>query len=463
MTAETSDRGASYRAVLGVVVASTFLAMLAYTGPLGNAVTLTAAFDSSVAGDTWILASMSVGLAVTLLAAGVIADRIGRRRVFQLGVAVFVAANIACALASGAGVFVAARILAGVGATGMIATGLGLVSATNPGPRRQTTTAAGWSVAMGGGIAAGPVLVGLFDLADAWRWFYVLLAVCGVATWAGAHWLVPAHAPTPASAPRKFDALGFVLLIGFLAALIVGIVEVRTGDTAAIAALFAAAAILLAAFVASQFFGARRLIEPEVLAHRPFLAATAAGFGTGLGVIAVMSFAPTYFVKGLGMTTLQAGGLIALWSGTSAVAALLIARHTARISGPAQLLIGLVGVASGILLMVGVATTADLARLVAGTVVAGVASGLLNSGLARQSVATVPERYAATGTAANNTARYLGAAIGVSVASIMAAAGGLGGENLSAGWDRVVWSGAAASLVLAAVVAVLSARSRRAA
>ncbi|WP_289232477.1 hypothetical protein [Barrientosiimonas endolithica] len=75
--------------------------MVAYAGPLGNAVTLSAALDASAAGTTWVLASMSVGLAVTLLAAGVVADALGRARVFALGAMVF-AGPTSCAPSSAA-------------------------------------------------------------------------------------------------------------------------------------------------------------------------------------------------------------------------------------------------------------------------------------------------------------------------------------------------------------------------
>lgn len=446
----------SYRAVLTVVVASTFLAMLAYTGPLGNAVTLTAAFGAGPAGTTWILASMSVGLAVTLLAAGVVADRIGRREVFELGTVLFIASNLVCTVAPDAAVFVAARIVAGIGTTGMIATGLGLVVGLGDvATRHRSTTATWWSVAMGAGIAAGPVLSGTFDLFDGWRWFYGLLTVGGIAMLIGVRRAVPVQ-PVRTGHPREFDPAGFVLLTTFLAVLITAIVEVRAGLSPTTVLLFAGSAVLMAAFVVSQRFGRRRLIAPEILTHRPFLAATTAGFGTGIGVISVMAFAPSYFTLGLGMTTLQAGALTTVWSATSAVAALVFARHTARISGTTQLAIGLVGVSVGTALMVAPTAALGSTRLVVGLFVAGIASGLLNGGLARQAVAAVPAEHAATGTAANNTARYLGAAIGVSAASVITAAVGM-----TIGWNDVAIAGTIASLITATFVLLLTPRHNR--
>ena len=454
MTTDAS-RG-TYPAVLAVVAASTFLAMAAYTAPFGNAVSLTAALRATPAESSWILASMSVGLAATLLAAGVVADRIGRHAVFEIGSLIFVGANIVSAAAPEAIVFVIARVIAGIGATGMIATGLGLVSATAREPRHHTATATVWSIMMGAGIAVGPVVAGMLDLVGAWRWLYVFFALGGLAIWISAHRTCrPRHSSIQPARSTRFDILGFVLITAFLAVLVTAIVLVRSAGPTTSTLLFALAAALLAGFVLSQRLGTRRLIQPSLFVRKDFLATTTAGLGAGLGIVGVMAFAPTYFVAGVGLSTLQAGSMSALWASTSAVAALVLARRTARISGPVQLMLGLGGAALGAGLMTGIGESSGAARLIVSLIVAGVAAGVLNTGLARQAVASVPAEDAATGTAANNTARYLGVAIGVSLASLITT------NNATVhGWNLVVWIGAGASLIATIAVAGLSRTAR---
>ncbi|HUH53966.1 MAG TPA: MFS transporter, partial [Microbacteriaceae bacterium] len=117
--------------------------------------------------------------------------------------------------------------------------------------------------------------------------------------------------------------------------------------------------------------------------------------------------------------------------------------------------IGLTGAALTMLLMLGAGTASSLTSLIIGLILTGLATALSNAGLARQSVATVPAKDAATGTAAINTARYIGAAVGMSIVSMIAATG-----NINEGWNHVVWFGAAASLVIAVAVAFLSRRTR---
>lgn len=434
-----------YAPVLATVTASTFVAMLAYAGPLGNAVTLNGALGAGAAGATWILASMSVGLAAALVAAGVVADRIGHRRVFLAGAVLFLAANAACAATSTVAPFVCARIAAGIGAAGLIATGLGLVASVSEHDGHRARTAVWWSSSMGAGIGLGPIVTGLLDLVGGWRLYYVILGAVGVLLWAAARRIpsVPPRRPD-----RRFDLAGVVLLTGALVAAVASIVEFRAAahGLAIVLALFAV--LLTAALVLAQRYGRATLVDPSLFRHRGFLAATVAAFGTGLSVISAMSYAGTFAVRGLSLSTLHAGGLLVLWSGTSAVAALCFSRLGHVLSGRAHLVGGLGGTAFGLLLTAGLADGASPTRLVPGLIVAGIATGLLNTGLAREAIASVPADAAAMGSGVNNTARYIGSSLGVTIAGVLAT----GSASAIVGWNTVAWAAAAASLVCAVVV-----------
>lgn len=450
----TRPTQSSYAAVLAVVGLSTWVSMLAYAGPLGNVVTLTRALRTSATGSAWVLASMSIGLAVTLLVAGVIADEIGHRRVFALGAWLFAAANLVCGLTDSVTVFVLARLVAGAGATGMIATGLGLVAAVSAHDEHRRRTATWWSVAMGAGIALGPIGTGLLDRIDGWHLFYLGLAGGGALLG-----LAAARLQLPAADRRtsaRLDLLGFALLTGALATGVTAIVQFRTGAGWGAFVLLAAALLLTLALVLSQRRGRSTLIDPTLFRHRGFLAATLAGFGTGFGVIAAMSYACSHFVLGLGMSTLAAACLLAAWSGTSAVAALIAARLAANLPGPAQLAGGLAGTAVGLLLLI--PATSPLGML-PGLLVAGASSGVLNAGLARQAVATVPADRAAMGSGANNTARYLGASLGVTLAATLVGHA----PSLALGWQRVALvTGLAAALSALGVLLLSRAHARAA-
>ena len=446
-----------FEAALGLTAISTFVAMVGYTGPLGNAPTLASALAASPGQATWILSSMSLGLAIGLLPAGGLADLSGRRRVFTLGAAVFAAGSVVCAVAATPVLFLVGRLVEGVGAAGMIATGLGLVAAASTDATQRARAAAWWGASMGLGIAVGPVLTGLFDLAGWWQATYWLLALAGagIAMAARAYFV-----ETAVVGDRRLDLVGAALLTGGLAALLTALVEARQGERTVALVCGGVALVLLAGFVVSQRQGRAPMVPAALLRRRDFLAATVAATSTGAGVIALMSFSCSFLATGLGLSSFQAGAALGIWSGTSAVAAMLSRRLAPRLSGSTQLVVGLAATGAGMLLLTGLDTTSTVVRLLPGLLVAGVATGILNGGLGRQSVATVPPELAAVGTGVNNTARYVGASIGVTVVSVLATAPRTDVAAQVAGWNLVAVLTGVLSIAGAAAVLALSRQPR---
>jgi hypothetical protein len=144
---------------------------------------------------------------------------------------------------------------------------------------------------------------------------------------------------------------------------------------------------------------------------------------------------------------------VAAWAGASVVSALLVRRVRVPLTGPRPIAWALVVVAVGQLLGLGLTAEASSWRLVPSMVLAGLATGVLNALLGRESVASVPPERAAMGSGANNTARYLGAACGITLVVTIAthSAGGI-----VAGWNVAVLVSAAITVVGALVVGALS-------
>jgi MFS family permease len=448
----------SFDAALALTAISTFVAMLAYSGPLGNAPTLTAVFAASPGQTTWLLSSMSVGLAVGLLPVAALADLSGRRRVFAIGAGVFAAGSVVCAVAGTPLVFLVGRIVEGVGAAGLIATGLGLVAAVSTDAAQRSRSAAWWGASMGLGIAGGPVLTGLFDLADWWQATYWLLALAGTGVALAAR---VCFVETTVLPDRRLDLVGAGLLTGGLATLLTALVETRQGSPTVALVCGVVAAGFLVGFVVSQRRGRAPMVPPALVRRPGFLAATVAATAAGAGVIALMSFACTFLATGMGLTSFQAGAMLVLWSGTSAVSAILVRRLAPRLSGTAQLVIGLGVTGVGLLLLAGLHPTSTVVRLVPGLLVAGLATGLLNGGLGRQAVGTAPPELAALGTGVNNTARYVGASIGITAVSLLAATPHADVAARFAGWNLVAVLTGALTLLGAAAVLALTRRGER--
>jgi MFS family permease len=399
---------------------------------------------------------MSLGAAAGLLATGALGDDHGRKRVFLGGVVVLAVASLVGALAPDAWVLILVRVAQGLGGASILACSLGLVSHAYPsGPGRTRATGV-WGAALGAGVAIGPFLsVGLTALGS-WRLPYVATAVIA-AVLALLGWVVLAE--SRASEPRPVDVAGTLLLGLGLAGLLAGLVQGREDWTAPLTvALLVAGLALLVGFVVVEHRIARPMLDLALFRSPDFVGATAAAVAAGAGLLALSNVVPIVVGRGLGYSAIAAVTVLFAWSGTSAVTALAARWAPASISPRVQLVAGLVGMTIGQLAMTAVKPDDPALRLLPGLVIAGAFNGLVNASLGRQAVASVPADRAAMGAGANNTARYLGSAIGITVVAIVINHGGADPAATVSGWNLAAVITAAFSLLGAAVV--LLARSR---
>ena len=416
---------------------------------------IAATLGAGTSGRTWILSSMSIGLGAALLSTGTVSDDFGRRRTFVAGMLVLAVGSVACALSTDTVLFVLARVVQGVGAAGVIASSLGIIAACfEPGPRRAAASGV-WGASVGAGIAVGPLLAAGLDRLASWREAYWVLTVACVVVAVAALVLV---AESRTEERRRVDVPGVLLLAGGMSALLAALVEGRQDWTAPVAVSLAVGSIvLLGGFVAVERRSRMPMLDLTLFRHPPFVAATLAALATGAGVIALMSYFSGFVGLVLGVSPLGAAVLMQLWAATSVVTALLARRIPATVSGRSQLAFSLFGVAAGQALTLGVGTGSTWVHFVPGLLVAGVASGFLNAALGREAVASVPPGRGSVGSGANNTARYVGSALGVTVVSVVATRVPTP-AGLAAGWNH-------AALVTVAVsvlggLAVLASRSR---
>ncbi|MDV7083550.1 MFS transporter [Rhodococcus sp. IEGM 248] len=437
---------------LSVASLGTFVALVAFCAPLGNMPTVAAALSAGAAAQTWILSSMSVGLAAVLLTAGALADDYGRRRVFHWGAWLLALGAVVGAVSQEPVLFIVGRLIQGVAGAALIAASLGAVAHAFTTPAARASASGIWGASVGAGIAVGPVLAGLLDLAGWWRGLYWALAVASLVIGQVA---MRALAESRSAVPKRIDVPGAVTLCAAMVLVLVALVEGRQGNIAATVLCGVGAAVFTLAFVTVELRRPFPMLDLALFRRRDFLAATLAALATGAGIIGLMSFACTFLVKTMHVSTLAAAGVIGLWSGTSVVASLLARTLPARLAGSPQLVIGLAGVGVAMLTMTGLSPDSSLLRLVPGLLLAGVASGLLNAGLGRQAVASVPADQGGLGSGANNTARYLGSSIGVTVVSIIALDPAGTVDGMVSGWNYAAVTTGLISLVGAGVVGLL--------
>jgi MFS family permease len=411
-TDPAADRRADERTTLRLASAATALALVAFTLPLGLLPPIVADLGAGDVGRSWILSSMSVGFAAALLVAGGLADDLGRRRVFLLGLAVFAAGAFVAAAAPGAFVLSVGRVVQGLGSSALLASSLALIAHAFPdGPERAHATGV-WGAMIGAGIAIGPLAGALVGELASWRVAYVVLGVIAAGAMAPAgRRLVESRAANP----RPVDTVGAVVLALALTALTAGVVQ---GNAAGWLAAFPVAAIagavaLLVAFAAWERRRSAPLFDLALLRRPAFTGALLGSFALGVAVLAFMSYVMTFVHTALGAGLIAA----ALWGLPWSVLSFLVAMRSravaARLGPRARTTLGLALCAAGLLLMRGLGAGSGPAHLVPGLIVLGIGTGLLNAALAQAAVSVVPPSRSGMGAGANNTARYLGAALGV--------------------------------------------------
>ncbi len=401
---------------------------------------------------------MSVGLAATLLTAGVLADDLGRRRVFAAGLGVLAAGAVAAGVAPSAGWFVAGRVVQGIGGAAVLAGALGLIGAAFPaGPARARATAV-WGASVGAGTGVGGIAAVVLDPGDGWRVTYL-------ATAAAAAVLALAAVRLPAEpgglARRAVDVPGVVLLAGGTSAVLAGLVEGRAGwGRPQVVVLLAVGALALAGFVVVERRVRAPTLDLRLFRSRGFTSATVGAAVTGAAVIGLSSYLPTVLQRGLGESLLAATLLVLVWSVVGTATALAV-RWVPGLDGGVLLALALAVSAAGLAVLAVLGPEATSARLLPGMVVLGVGYGAANAALGREAVAHVPAAAAGMGSGANNTARYLGAAVGVTVVVLVVGAGEPEGTaaGLLAGWNAAALVAAATALAGALVVALLRPRA----
>jgi MFS family permease len=435
----------------------TVAVLVAFTAPLANLNQTAAGLEAGASGRTWILSSMSIGLGAFLLTAGRIADDFGRRRTFVAGSLVLAVGSVVAATTPDVEVFVLARIIEGVGGAAVVAAGLGMLAVAFPNPLERARATGLWGASVGAGIAVGPIVSTWLGRWHSWRDVYAVVAIGAVLLAMTARGCPESRAMHRA----RLDVPGVVLLATGTSALLAGLTEGRQGWTRPLVlVLLASGVVLLAAFVTVERRSDHPMIDLGLFRRPAFAAVTTAALATGGGIIALLSFVSGFAGLALGLPPTTTAWLMLAWSGPSVLTAMAARRLPHHWTGRARMGTALVVIAVGQLMLWGIDTTSGAWRFVPGLLVAGVATGVLNAALGRESVSSVPAGQAALGSGANNTARYLGSAFGVTVVSVVAAPSGTATiGSLVDGWNRAALVTAGVSLVGALMVLLVGERA----
>jgi len=377
---------------------------------------------ASVAGLQWSIDGYTVVVASFLLLAGSMADRFGRRRIFQLGLCVFSLGSLLCSLAPSTPALVAFRMLQAVGGSMLNPVAMSIIVNTFLDPRERARAIGIWAAVFGVAMAAGPPLGGVLIETIGWRsifWVNVPFGILGLVLTAR---FVP---ESRADRPRRFDLVAQAFLIVALFAVTSAVIDGRrVGWTSwPIAAGFSTALACIAGLVAWESRRREPMLDLRLFRSIPFAAAT---------LMAVVSFAAFNGFLFLNSLYLQESrGMLASTAGLAttplALTLIVCAPLSGRLVGAGRVRVALVvagtAMAIGALLLTALAQGTSIAYLVVAYGIFGVGLGTVGTPITNTAVSGMPRSQAGLAAAVTSTSRQVGASLGVALAGSLAKAG----------------------------------------
>lgn len=362
----------------------------------------------------WVIDAYTLPLAGALLTAATISDRIGRRRVFLTGLAVFTIGSLACAVAWSPLALDATRALQGIGGALLFGTALPLVGAAFPEPRRRAGAIGVFGATIAAATAVGPLVGGALVAGPGWRWiFLVNVPVGAVALLAGLRRLQESRAERARRADWPGTALLTAGLFAVLYALVRGNVDGWT--SASIVGCFVAGGVLLAGFLVREATAREPMLDLSLFRSRTFTGVVVAALAMSAGLVGATPYLALYVQNTLGYSAFQSGLRFLPLTVTAFAAAPIAARLGRRLSVRALVAGSLAITGVGFLLTARLDASSHWTALVVGFVLAGVGMGASSAATSQASVSAVEPARAGMATGAVNTMRQVGVAAGVAV------------------------------------------------
>jgi MFS transporter, DHA2 family, methylenomycin A resistance protein len=387
-------------------------------------------FNAPVDALQWVVDSYNLVYASLLLSGGLLADLLGRRRVFMAGAAVFTLASLLCGFAPAIGVLIAGRALTGVGSALLLPSSLAIVRVAWPDPTERGRALGIWTGCNGLGLAIGPTLGGALIHSFGWRSIFLIVVPLGLAAFVAAIRAVPESSDPH---DRDFDVVaqicGALALGGFAVA---AIESHRAIIAAAIAIVVAAMAFALFLKIERKR-GATALVPLNIFAIPEFRGAATATMGMTFGMYGMMFLLPLFWLSA-GTLTATTAGLAMTPSAIVYIATSPLSGRLMEKLGPRFMTAGGVAIiGSGLLTIAATASTTNIVGPDIGLALTGLGMGLATGPLMGVAVGAVPAARSGTAAALINVARMSGATIGVAILGAIFAlgGGGLGGLRLA--------------------------------
>jgi EmrB/QacA subfamily drug resistance transporter len=369
---------------------------------------------AGVSGLQWTVDAYTVVMASLLMFSGSMADRLGRKRTFVVGLTVFSVASLSCSLAPSVGMLVVFRVLQAVGASMMNPVAMSIVANTFTDQRERAQAVGIWGAVFGISMALGPIVGGAVVSSVGWRAIFLINLPVGLAAILLTLRFVP---ESRAPRPRRFDPVGQVLVIVLLATLTFGIIEApsRGWSSPLIVAAFAASAATLLGLL---FYEPRReepLIDLRFFRSIPFASSIVISVAAFVAFGGFLFLSTLYLQEGRGLSPVQAGLATVPLALMTVVASPLSGRIVGRHGPRVPLVISGVCSVTACAMLSAIDSATPLTWLFAAYVLYGLGVGFVNAPITNAAVSGMPRAQAGVASAIATTSRQVGQTLGVAI------------------------------------------------
>jgi EmrB/QacA subfamily drug resistance transporter len=424
--------------VLAVCCTSLFMVGLDNTIVMVGLPSIGRDLHADVSGLQWTVAAYTITLASLLMFSGALADRIGRRTIFQVGLSLFTLGSWLCSLAPGLGALIAFRVLQGAGGSMLNPSALGIITNTFTGPAERARAIGIWDGVFGLSMALGPLLGGVLVGAAGWRGIFWANIPVGLAAIALTALFVP---DSKAPRSRRADPVGQFLIIVMLGSLAYAIIEGPADGwhSPQIFGFFALSVAALSVLLAYEPRRQEPMVDFRFFRSVPFAGANL----TAVCAIAAMAgflFLSTLYLQDVrGLSALQAGLTILPMPVVMALCAPLAGRMVAKRGPRIPMVIAGTALTLSSAALSRLTGSTDHLYLIVAYAMFGIGAGMVSSPITNGVMSGVPKTQAGMASGMNSSSRQLGQSLGVAIVGSVLAASMHG--SIQAGFVRASHAG----------------------
>jgi EmrB/QacA subfamily drug resistance transporter len=369
----------------------------------------------------WVVNGYALTFAVLMLTGGKLADLLGRRAIFIVGLAIFTGASLACGLAPSAGVLIGARVVQGVGAALMNPATLSIITATFP-PRQRGMAIGIWAGVSALALAIGPLLGGVITQHISWNWIFFINVPVGILAIVVARLVIQETRDT--SAEQRLDLPGLLTSAIGLFALTYALIEANSyGWTSVrILSLFAVTAIGLAAFVALELRQRIPMLDLSLFRNSTFAGANTVMLLVALAMFGVFFYVSLYMQNVLHYSPTQAGATFLPMTLCIVFLAPIAGRITDRLGARWLIAGGMTLVAGSLVIFAQLDEHSTFWNIFPGLLIGGAGMAMSMAPTTATAMQAVAVDKAGVGSAVLNSMRQVGGSLGIALMGAIVAA-----------------------------------------